>query len=153
MNKETPNFMRGLELEKQAIEAGNKALHAVLLLNGGACIAILGFLASNLTPKATSAAQDSIITGFLTSLVYFAFGAGCAVCASAAAYLTNLSYSQQLITGKTNRWWVGVAFNRLAILFCLASIGLFFFGVWTVKSTYKLNLTPYVTKYASLLTF
>lgn len=95
---------RAEALEAASVESANQALKALLLLNGGACIAVLGFLAS-VFPAATLSGADGdfvsaflanfrqgqsapqidaqiLVADFLRALVWFSLGAGAAVVAS-----------------------------------------------------------------------
>ncbi len=80
------------DLMKAALDNARDALRAALLLNGGACIAVLGFLAS-LSSGTTTRAGMSLIGPAKAGLVFFAVGAALAAIASGLAYFTNSYYA------------------------------------------------------------
>jgi hypothetical protein len=131
----------GNRLDEATINAGNLALRMVLLINGGAAIALLSFM--NNLPKD----QRQAIAG---ALVYFAWGVVAAASALGLAYATNLcavSITQSMTywyehpyvrdgtqTALWRKWKL-----RLQIGAVLAGIGalvLFVMGMLRIKSAF-----------------
>lgn len=83
-----------LEMFKSVVEAGKEALNAAMLINGGAVIALLGFLGGSLGRGAPPGALGLSMTSPLRF-----FGAGVLCCAAAFAfrYLTQFCYSEEHI--------------------------------------------------------
>jgi hypothetical protein len=116
------NDERQTSAEQAAINAGLAAVRALFLLNGGACIALLGFLSSTYagakrTPGEVLAAKAGALFGTVTSidaetaliaqitgsLTMFAWGAGFAVLTSGLAYFVN--YTTAISFGAMERNW------------------------------------------------
>ena len=72
-----------------AIESGHNAIKASLLLNGAACIALLGFLANTLGLAKDGGDAARLLALMLDSLSYFAAGAMLAAVTAGLGYLTN----------------------------------------------------------------
>jgi len=79
-----------------AVENSIQAIKALFLINGGAAIASLAFLAN-----ALEHVRDKPIDGFICALLAFACGVGAATFASCFAYLTN--YFAAGVTGSMER--------------------------------------------------
>lgn len=90
---------RAEAMEAAAVESANQALKALLILNGGACVALLGFLAATFG-KPDLADQNLAL---LSALRLFGWGAAMAVFASAIAYLCNSCYARGLMA--YNKGW------------------------------------------------
>lgn len=125
----TPDEERAVALENAAIETANQGIKALLLLNGGASIAILGFLA-NVIGKDLDIRSKHFLEAATNSLVFFSTGAGIAVFLTLLAYLANSAYAGHLQTGSMSVWRFGRIVNWLAIVLSLASLGMFAFGVY-----------------------
>jgi len=127
---------RAEALEGAAIDAGAQAMKALLLINGGAWVAILGFLASTISdPMSQNKAR--LTYAFVHSLVWFGGGAGLAVGASCLAYLCNSFYARGLIDLSSKwDWQMGRYTNWAAIAFGLASLAVFWVGLWSIYQTY-----------------
>jgi hypothetical protein len=81
-------FAKGANLA--AVSTGTETVKAILLINGGACVAVRAFIGS-IASKVT-------VTDLAGSLVWFAIGAVAAVISAAFGYLTNLSLSSETNT-------------------------------------------------------
>lgn len=119
-------------LEAASIEASNAGLKALLLLNGGAAVALLAFLANTF-----SADMDTDRARFfqaaVSSLVFFASGAGLSVLVSVFAYLTNQSYAGALfLKGEEHdrAWRRATVLNNTGLALALCSLAAFFGGVF-----------------------
>lgn len=134
---------RAEAMEAAAIGSGNQALKGLLLLNGGACIALLGFLAGTFE-KANLTAQNIAL---LAALRFFGWGAAAAVLASVTAYLCNSAYARGLMSQKKawewpyvtdtassrRHWTAGMALNWIAVLEGAVSLGAFMFGLYELN--------------------
>lgn len=124
-------------MEAAANESANVALKALFLLNGGACVAVLGFLASTFNVE-TNSDHATLVTDFIKALKWFAFGSGAAVFASCLAYLANSGYAKGLIDIEDRiSWRWGVVLNWAAIIIGLASFVLFSVGVLSIRHVYE----------------
>lgn len=123
-------------LEKASIDASVEGLKALLILNGGACISLLAFLSSTMGKEQMSRIESQFVAGARGALVFFSIGAGLAVLTCLFAYLANQSYSSHLRWREEYRrhWSYGKAWNKAGVATTLLSIGLFFYGIYTVWS-------------------
>jgi hypothetical protein len=71
----------GRVANKAAVDSGTETIKAIVLINGGSCVAILTFIG-------TLATKDKVPIGLATPLIWFAAGLVMAVIASAFAYFT-----------------------------------------------------------------
>lgn len=118
---------RVARLEQASIDAAHEGLKSMLLLNGGSCVAVLGFLATVI--KDTNATGfDALTRGMMYSLLWFATGAGLAVFASLLSYLTNQAYVSAMLNPKIS-WQRGGRYNLWGTITSLASLGAFAAGV------------------------
>lgn len=109
-----------MEMVKSAIAAGGDALRLLVLINGGAAVALLAFLGNVLTKEAPDRFNFSV-QGMRVALATFVFGVGFAGVSAAARYLTQFSAS--------NRWVkTANSFNAVAIIFGVMSLASFFRG-------------------------
>jgi len=76
----------GRAANQAALNSGTETLKALLLINGGSCVAMLAFIG-------TLATKDRVPSEMAPPLISFAVGAGLAVFAGAASYFTNLCIS------------------------------------------------------------
>jgi hypothetical protein len=126
-----------------AFQSGQIALRALILVNGGAAVAVLFFL-STIAAK-VSVAQISVVA---SSLIWFVAGITCGLMALTCAYLTNL-YDANVGTSVNQTWeypysqpgrythhFVRVSryAHILAILAGIASLLLFVVGMLDVRS-------------------
>lgn len=127
------------------IESGQLALRTAVLVNGGAAVAVLGFIGA-------FASKDKIgvteLTAVARSLIWFAFGVLAAVTAMVVAYVTSFCMttwvrSEQYISQppfvlpgrNTGMWWgLYLTFLILAGLTGVASLALFIWGTFDVRS-------------------
>lgn len=80
------------ELLNASLNSGREALKAALLLNGGACIALLGFLAS-IASREASRTSLMLIAPAKVGLGWFAAGAFFAALGAGLAYICNSLYA------------------------------------------------------------
>ena len=124
---------RHARLEQASIDAAHEGLKALLLLNGGASIAVLGFLATTLK-DAEAGGFQCLMSGMLDSLVWFAVGSGLAVFTSFCAYLSNQAYATSLLQPQVS-WLQGTVWNRVGLAAALLSLGAFAYGTVTIAQT------------------
>jgi ABC-type transport system involved in multi-copper enzyme maturation permease subunit len=126
-----------------AFKSGQIALRTVVLVNGGAAVAVLFFL--GIIAARVSVAQISIVA---SSLIWFVAGITCGLIALTCAYLTNL-YDANVGTSLSQTWqypynqpgrytqyFVRVSrfVHIVAIVAGTASLVLFIVGMWDVRS-------------------
>lgn len=123
-------------LEKASVDASVEGLKALLILNGGACIALLAFLSATMGKEHTIAKEAAFITGATSALIFFSIGAGLAVVTCVFAYLANQAYSSHLRwrSEYPRHWTYGTIWTRAGLLTTVSSLVLFFYGVYTVWS-------------------
>ena len=141
----------GLRINEAAINNSNLALRALLIINGGAAIALLAFI-GNLVPVAPSVyANLPKVIPSITSLMWFALGVAVTVFGMAFAYFTNYfytgasakrtrSYEHPYIqeTQISHKWVkLGLTFHSLAVIFALIAIVSFMLGVYEVNEMIK----------------
>ena len=133
----------GSKLTSAVVDSGAVAIRTLVLVNGGAVIAMLAFLA-NVVPNG----QPDEFDGILGSLSLFAFGVFAATTAAAFTYLTNLSY--EVSVAKIERTWAhpfqektksakrweatGVFFHVVTIASGIAAMVFFLWGIWSLKA-------------------
>ncbi|MEN5300482.1 hypothetical protein ABE530_19490, partial [Brucella sp. TWI559] len=78
---------RADSLEKASIDASTEGLKALLLLNGGACLALLAFLSAVMASSGMSPSKAKFISAATISLPFFAVAAGLSVVTCVVAYL------------------------------------------------------------------
>jgi hypothetical protein len=132
-------------LNEAAMQNANIALRAVLLINGGAAVAILAFIGS----LATSArAQVQVnLPDLVSPLVWFAGGVAAAALGCVLAYCTNYSATASLLnkehshehpyvheTGASKRWRkANICFHAAALVAAVVALVLFFCGVFSAQ--------------------
>lgn len=108
-----------IEMFKSVMDAGKEALNALLLINGGAVVAILGFLG-------TAFSKDRFSPQLGLSLTYPLAYFGLGVLAGALAF--GIRYvAQACFAGEWKKW--GMAFNVLSILAGLGGYAAFGLGL------------------------
>ena len=137
------NSRSSFEFTKAAIESANVAIRAMLLVNGGAVIALLAFVGSILSSDVSNIIR---IEAMIPPIRIFAFGVGLSALTSALAYLVNmldsdisntveLTWKHPFVNDKPKanilrRW--RMAFHYLAMTAAFTSICFFFWGVFLV---------------------
>lgn len=115
-----------LEMLKSVLEAGRTALTSVILINGGAAVALLAYLGNLLSknPKLEPPADISI------GLVLFASGVLSGAMASGSRYVSQSFYSKDWDKS-------GNTFNGLSILLALSAYVMFGLGVWAAYQAFS----------------
>ncbi len=129
-----PDEKRADDLEKASLDASVQGMKALLIINGGACIALLAFLSSTMGKRDVSQSEQVFVAGATSALIFFAIATGLSVVTCLFSYLANRAYSSHLRsrTKYPNHWTRGDRFTLAAITCACFSLGLFFFGVYTV---------------------
>jgi hypothetical protein len=136
-------------LFEAATRDAQSAIRIVLVINGGAAIAVLAFAGSLVSKVAYPVPQ---LTGIITNSLWFVFGAMTAAFAACFAYLTNLCYAGSLVNQtrewdfpfvrntRASKWYLVAAwiFHILAILTAIAGIILFVIGMFAMRSALSL---------------
>lgn len=125
---------RAAMLERASIDAGKEGLKALLILNGGACVALLTFLSSSIGKQDLREVELGLMTGATNALILFATGAGLSVLTCLLSYVTNQLLSSHLRNGKknTSTLKIGKCTNQLGLIASAASLIAFFIGVFAI---------------------
>ncbi len=128
------NNERFLALEASATDAAAQGLKTLLILNGGACIALLGFVATLATSEHVRPEFSEVVPAAARSLIYFAAGAALTAVAWIFAYLSNQRYANATLNPVMVTWSWGVNANRLGLLMSAASLSCFVFGIFRLAN-------------------
>jgi hypothetical protein len=133
-------------VNEAAIKAGETVIKTAILINGGACVAILAFLGSLASQGRIGSAQLSDVAGALAS---FAFGVAVGALAAGAAYATNYLIAQ-LSASRAREWeapfirdgqkskrrrHIAWCFHVLAVFFGAGSVLAFVIGIVQVRQS------------------
>lgn len=113
-----------IEMLKAVLETGKSALHALLIINGGAVVALLGVL-SNLAGKPDG---DLLAKYLALPLIQFGIGVLCGASGFAFRYLSQACYASSAGEKDNFEVW-GDRFKYTAILSALAGFVLFGFAI------------------------
>jgi hypothetical protein len=129
---------------KASIESANLALRTLIVINGGAAVAVLTFLGG-------VASKDKIdfskVGAVADTIKYFTIGVACALAAMALSYLTN--YFMAAVEGTKKKIWehpylehtrrskrmrkLNIAFHAAAFGTALVSLVLFMIGMFAAS--------------------
>jgi hypothetical protein len=131
-------------VNKAAIDTATLSLRTLVVINGGAAIAILTFLGGVAAKEKIDFAKVGVVAD---TLKWFAFGVALAVLGMALAYLTNFAMAS--ITSSRVRTWehpyvsngpktirwrrINLAFHIAAILVAIGSLVLFLVGMFAAS--------------------
>lgn len=107
-----------LEAVRAAIESGREALNALLLINGGAVVALLGFVGA----MASKTNGMAVASSMRAPLLRFGTGVLLGALAFGARYVAQAFYASDM-----NRW--GHAFNFLSIALSIGGYAMFGLGM------------------------
>ncbi|MEM1370509.1 MAG: hypothetical protein AAGG02_21440 [Cyanobacteria bacterium P01_H01_bin.15] len=110
-------------MAKAVIGFGQSAIRALILINGGASIAVMTFIGNY------SVEQAPLISAFSFALLLFSMGVATAALAAACSYVTQFFYDNppgKLLTA-------GIVFHVAAVISASLSLSLF---VWAVFTAY-----------------
>ncbi|MGH0004089.1 hypothetical protein ACQU0X_28795 [Pseudovibrio ascidiaceicola] len=121
-------------INEKAIDTANLAIKSGLIINGGAAVAVLGFLSSILKEQKSF---NQLMPSAADALMYFALGVALAVLALGLAYLThytalwciNARGKSTEMLAKATKFLLHV----FAVAAALAPIGLFVKGAWMIR--------------------
>lgn len=143
----------GRKARDSAVEHASQALKSVLLINGGAAIAILAFVGGALDAENKIGSEE--LVGLVNALAWFAWGAAAAVFAMTLSFGSLFSaarWNQEMIrtqdfpyieeTPASKRWEV----LSNGFLVCATAAGLwslisFLCGIWSIKAAIVSSLT------------
>ena len=140
----------GNRASADAITSANHVIRALLLINGGAAIALLAFI-GQLVSRETS--QSVLKLSEVTApLTWFAWGVSAAVCSVAFAYLTNFSTASSSVSKSrsyvhpyvednptSKRWTMATWFFQFHAMAAAAiSLGFFIYGMLEVREAISL---------------
>ncbi|ANC04200.1 hypothetical protein AB688_19660 [Pseudomonas putida] len=120
VEKEKYNLSAALEMFKSVVHTGQNALRAIVLLNGGAAVALLAFIG-----KLADVSRLNIPL-FAVPLTIFVVGAFLSTISSGLTYLTQVLYSEQ-------RKWrnrTGVFLQMVSIILGATSLCSFGYGTY-----------------------
>lgn len=143
------NRQTSAELRKSAIDSANIAIKSLLLINGGAVIALLAFVGSI---EASDAGANISAEPFVASIWWFAFGVGLSAAVAFLAYMimlfdqgildnVDLVWDHPYVKDKpiVNRlWWIRTVLHILAMLLAVGTLCAFFYGVYSVTEAVKI---------------
>jgi hypothetical protein len=116
-----------LEMLKATIDAGREALNAIVLINGGAVIALLGFLGAVISKQFPA----SLGLRLTTPLLQFGLGVLLGALGFGARYLSQACYA-----GAKDR--AGQILTLLAIIVVLAAYGIFGMGIYGAYQSFRI---------------
>ena len=126
-----------LEMFKSVLDAGKSAIDALLIINGGAVIALLGVL-SNLAGKENG---DKLARGLALPLLEFGVGVLLAACCFAFRYFSQAAYAASESENDKSRM-AGNWLRRVAVLIGSAGYVLFGFGITNAYHAVKWAFAP-----------
>jgi hypothetical protein len=112
-----------LEMLRSVIATGQSALKSSLLINGGASVAILGFIGSVWSDQKTTVMLPSLSI----SLLFFVWGVLLAAVAAGATYVTQAGYGREF--GPKSQA-IGRFAHVLSVLGVVGAYTLFGLGAW-----------------------
>ena len=131
---------------KAAIDNANHALRTLILINGGAAIAILAFLGAVISSDTNQFADDIVVV--TSPIAWFAWGVALATLGMAFAYFTNYCITTSIqerehfyehpyvretdVSEKWGKWAIGLQVTATAL--AVSSLGCFLFGMYSVRS-------------------
>lgn len=117
-----------LAVNQSMVEAGIEAVKLLALMNGGAIVAVLGFLAALASRGCVS---SELIAGVAQKLGEFALGIAAAAAAMCLSYLVNYFIHAHAVS-REKTWdhpWVKDGVNTWFFSFCSAGLRLFTMAV------------------------
>jgi hypothetical protein len=137
LSDEERNRIRGDKLEEASVNAATEGLKALLLLNGFACVAILGFLASTMGKNNLYWEEQLFVRAAMKSLVAFSISAGFAVGVSVCAHQCNQRYAEHLRwpVEYPRSWTFGARWERAGMVLVALSLIGYLVGVGIIAAT------------------
>lgn len=125
LNVQQHNLEAYLEAFRATISAGANIVKMLMLVNGGAAVALLAFI-GNIWTKSSISDYVPLLS---ISLKYFCYGVAGSLGCGAFTYFCQLLVSHNYLNPTRFLTRSAFASNMLAIAFGFVSIGCFFFGV------------------------
>lgn len=130
-------FEFGKAMNEQVVAGANLVLRSLLIINGGAVVALLAFVASMVTAETLGLGDN--IAELTAPLLWFGWGVVASVVAMALAYLTNycvVGHSFAIHDGQSPKAWgiAYISFHVFAILVTIGSLSCFIYGLWAVRT-------------------
>lgn len=129
-----------LEMFKSVLDTGKTALTTAILMNGGASVALLAFLA-NISVKTELVSRVPAIAG---ALMWFVFGVLFAACATGVTYLTQSAYARAHYAatspqsvGRLSRL-LGLIGKPITITLVVGSYAMFVIGSYAAYSSFRI---------------
>jgi len=136
---------------RSAVDAGMRAINYCFLLNGGGCVALLGFLGA--TAGSATKSASPVIQSSIASLAWFGWGALASVVASGLAFgslylaaesfgAKGLQWSHSYVVNTTASRRRGLWFNIAlagAVLTGLSSAGFFLSGLLAARAAFTVG--------------
>ena len=120
--------LTNLEMFKSVVSAGQSALKASMVINGGGAVALLAFTGKIWTTATSSSIADSLTT----SIFVFCLGVLLSAMASGTTYLTQLSFN-------VNKYKTGNVINILSIASIFGAYIAFFYGAYIAATSLGLH--------------
>lgn len=141
-------------VNEAAMSNADQVLRTLVIINGGAAIAMLAFIGSLIS--ADGAKFASKLPAVATPILWFVWGVAIATFAIGLAYLTNYCmatstalkehhYEKPFIrnTLGSKIWiWFGIGFQLLAILSAFVSLGCFIWGMTEIRDAIVMLFPP-----------
>ena len=147
MGTDNPLYDHGKVANEQAVANANATLRSLLLINGGAAVALLAFIGSLISSDEVQLAPS--IDMLTAPLMWFAWGVSASVLGMAFAYITNYSISGHAFAlyredPKAEKKWLRIAipFQVAAILVAIASLSCFVLGILAIRTAVTALVTP-----------
>ena len=121
---------RNAEVFRSVITAGQGAIKSAFLLNGGAAVALLAFIAHLIQ----TSSEKVEVTDLSFCLLLFGWGTLAVAVASGFTYLTQFAY----YSSEEQATKVGDGLNMISIMLVFASYGMF---LWGLYATYRAFVT------------
>ena len=129
----------GTELFKAVLESGKSALHAILIINGGAVIALMGVMSSLIG----NTGGKILASNLALPLLYFGIGVFSGGVGFAFRYLSQACYTEDFKTNDTKKYELGGdMFRWLAVLAALSGFTLFLVGIVNSYSAFDSAFKP-----------
>lgn len=126
-----------IEMLKAVLETGKSALHTLLIINGGAAVALLGVL-SNLAGKPSG----NLLANYLAlPLIQFGAGVLCGALGFAFRYFSQACYAQSTSDMDKFEIW-GDRFRYSAILLAVIGYALFGFAITNAYHAVSWSFSP-----------
>jgi hypothetical protein len=133
------NTQWGTELFKAVVESGKSALHSVIIINGGAVIALMNVM-SRLVGKLSS---NKLAACLAEPMLYFGLGVLAGGLGFALRYISQAYYTADFNISNTNKYKLGGDIVRwLALIAALSGYTLFTLGIVGSFNAFSSTFSP-----------